>query len=223
MYKLANSRRNRAGGKLVRQFFDCYVLCDLEYWSNGPATFRFNECEKNDIQILFEKRVNEFYSIVRRDLDKVVFSELWHYGEYCYSKLEGIKINRIRKMRDAWTANYIFSKGKWDENYGGPLWGSAASFLLKHPQSIHEKMSWIDKVMDLQHNNGQVFSGKRLPISWVSEWETLHSEDLCDWISPLDLRAEGDMPSWLHLCSPEVYTAVKKYVNKIKNNYKGLK
>lgn len=209
----------------LRQFFDCYSLCDLEFWSSGPEMFKFNDCERQEIAILFERVVEEFYSYVRKQLDRVVFGEIEHYNRRCCKNIPNVTVKKIKKRRDAWTAEYIFRNLPWHQEYGGPLWADAAAFLLKHPTTTHEKMSWIDKVMDLQHNNGQIFSGKNSPLEVMEDDECIDysSTESYYYNSPLDIRARGNMPTWRGLWSAKNSRTIGKYVGRVKHRYKTLK
>lgn len=46
----------------------------------------------------------------------------------------------------------------WDCSYGGKLWGVATEFLRQNPKNIQGKELWVDRVLDLHHNNGHLLN-----------------------------------------------------------------
>ena len=53
-----------------------------------------------------------------------------------------------------------FKNVKWTTNYGGENWGAICSgwIKLKEAKTLEQKITWIDHIVDLQHNTGTVFN-----------------------------------------------------------------
>lgn len=66
-----------------------------------------------------------------------------------------------------WTFEEIansFKKCSWDHQYGGNRWAKAARMLLILPQDHNQKILWIDRVLDLYHNNGHLLNKSMVAV-----------------------------------------------------------
>lgn len=57
-----------------------------------------------------------------------------------------------------------FEDSSWDSQYGGKRWAKATKMLLVLPQNQNEKILWIDRVLDLYHNNGHLLNKSMVSI-----------------------------------------------------------
>lgn len=161
-------------------FFDFYSMSLLNYFA-GDTSLN-HEGKVRRIRDTYEKKVDELYEDIRRSLTYSVIREFRHfiengphmpphiklaktiYGEYrkgfvkayLNKEVKGEKLDtsdtRILSIVDG------FMMGGWDSGYGGPLWGIAAKFLLEKPRTTTKKELWVDRVLDLQHNNGHILN-----------------------------------------------------------------
>lgn len=81
-------------------------------------------------------------------------------------------------------ASHLFRSYLWDTSYGGELWAKAADALndLKNVKTFADKVYWIDRVLDLQHNNGHILNKTR--FSSLSIYRHYFGNTTC-----LDFRA----------------------------------
>lgn len=66
-----------------------------------------------------------------------------------------------------WTFEEIadsFKAGSWDHQYGGARWAKAAKMLLMLPKDHNQKVIWVDRVLDLYHNNGHLLNKSMVSI-----------------------------------------------------------
>jgi phosphohistidine swiveling domain-containing protein len=80
------------------------------------------------------------------------------------------------------------------ENYGGPRWALAAIRALQLQEALRRNMPWrylgllIDQINTLQHNTGNIFSGKSWPgdpARWIDDaLDTKGSEHAMHWMEP---------------------------------------
>lgn len=57
-----------------------------------------------------------------------------------------------------------FQDPSWDSQYGGKRWAKATKMLLVLPQNQNEKILWIDRVLDLYHNNGHLLNKSMVAV-----------------------------------------------------------
>jgi hypothetical protein len=161
-------------------FFDFYTLSLLNYFA-GDTSLN-HEGKVRRIRDTYEQKVDELYEDIKRSLTYSVTREFRHYIEYgpcdkpyvdlakkiCHEYRTGLvkvylnkeetrkKLDtsdvRLRSIADG------FMMPNWDDNYGGKLWGIAARFLLEKPETTKSKELWVDRVLDLQHNNGHILN-----------------------------------------------------------------
>lgn len=66
-----------------------------------------------------------------------------------------------------WTFNELaasFEGVSWENNYGGKRWSKAAKMLLDLPKTHDEKILWVDRVLDLYHNNGHLLNKSMVSV-----------------------------------------------------------
>ena len=57
-----------------------------------------------------------------------------------------------------------FKSVSWEHQYGGTRWAKASRMLLILPKNHSEKVLWIDRVLDLYHNNGPLLNKSMVSI-----------------------------------------------------------
>lgn len=90
---------------------------------------------------------------------------------------------------------------KWNSDYGGEYWADAAQYLLKLPVTQTQKVLWVDKVLDLYHNNGPL-------LDKTSFSEIFESSHYYHYQSPLDFRANATISELSKHCSPKIQRLV---------------
>ena len=92
----------------------------------------------------------------------------------------------------------IFLDGDpWNSGYGGRLWGHATAFLHENPRTEKQKVLWVDRVLDLYHNNGPLLDKTNFGVLFESH------DELGDY-SPLDFRASSSLTELSEHCSRKV-------------------
>jgi hypothetical protein len=87
--------------------------------------------------------------------------------------------------------------GYWNSGYGGHLWGRATQFLYEIPKNEKQKVLWVDRVLDLYHNNGPLLDKTNFGVLFESH------DDLDDQC-PLDFRASASLTKLSEHCSRKV-------------------
>ena len=101
----------------------------------------------------------------------------------------------------------MFSKPGWDSAYGGAKWAQATqaikdSFKLK---TVHDKVQWIDKVLDLYHNNGHLLNKTHFRSLSMANSAFYASPKGGMMLSPLEFRAKAKcITVYLPFCSSDV-------------------
>lgn len=72
-------------------------------------------------------------------------------------------INKLGGM-DFEAMSTAFDEASWSHGYGGKKWAKACKMLLELPKNHHQKVLWIDKVLDLYHNNGHILNKSMLSV-----------------------------------------------------------
>jgi hypothetical protein len=82
----------------------------------------------------------------------------WFENDQLSNHLEG-KPNKLELNDSLFRTIYSgYMDYSWDDAYGGKLWGEATSFLWQHPKTTKDKELWVDRVLDLHHNNGHLLN-----------------------------------------------------------------
>jgi hypothetical protein len=67
----------------------------------------------------------------------------------------------------SWSFNEIaqaFEGVSWENKYGGKRWAKATKMLLELPKTHDEKVLWVDRVLDLYHNQGHLLNKSMVSI-----------------------------------------------------------
>ena len=75
--------------------------------------------------------------------------------------LKGLQENGLidfQEMADA------FENAAWGSGYGGKKWAKACKMLLDLPETHTQKVLWIDRALDLYHNNGHLLNKSMLSV-----------------------------------------------------------
>lgn len=142
---------------LEKLIFDFYVLESLSYFA-GKNSLNFSDKSRaieNQLEIVVEK----LYINAREALEKSIYKEYKHsFGWYSGNKTRQ-KIFSSSSTRKLKKAFIVFSDyKKWCDEYGGKLWANAAELALQYPQSTKDKVLWLDRLFDMQHNTGHLLN-----------------------------------------------------------------
>jgi hypothetical protein len=72
-------------------------------------------------------------------------------------------VEKLREV-DFESMHGAFDEGYWSHGYGGKKWAKACKMLLELPLTHQQKVLWIDKVLDLYHNNGHLLNKSMLSV-----------------------------------------------------------
>lgn len=219
--------RRKKLSKAVRLFFDFYAINELYLRCGGFRDIGYHtysvfvpESIFNKIKFSYEYTVETLFNRVVECLARTTRGELVS-NFYSYAKHNDVtdgylSVDYLRKkegytlkifygngiIEHAEKASHLFRDYEWQPLYGGEAWAKASDALadLKNVKTLADKVYWIDRVMDLQHNNGHILN--------KTEFKSLENDsytDNRDHISFLDYRAKAH--SILHLvefCSSNV-------------------
>lgn len=204
-----------------QKFFDFYSIIELYLKCGGYreigylsySTFVSHKIESFIAQ-QYEKIVDSFFDEIRNALIHSIKSELTHFrtkthGPHYLSFYERYnvykhfkKINISKEMivlAKKFPGDYpeiahaLFTKISWFTSYGGRKWGRGTQLLmeLKSVKTSMDKIYWVDRVLDLYHNNGHMIDktkfkvlSKKMVI--LSSWTGRKKK-----VTPLDLRANA--------------------------------
>lgn len=210
--------------KAVRLFFDFYAINELYLRCGGFRDIgyqmynvfvsenifdkiRFNY--EDIVETLFKKvvdclasttrgeLVNNFYSqaFTNDDNERCVTTDMLRKrGGYTLKLFYGNGI-----IEHAKKASHLFRDYNWDDEFGGEAWANASDALadLKNVKTLSDKVYWIDRVMDLHHNNGHILN--------KTEFSSLENDtnvDKYDCITFLDYRAKArSILDFVEFCS----------------------
>lgn len=207
----------------VIDFFDFYAMYELymrvggfreEGYSNYPVFI--NEDIFQRIKYKYEETVENFYTQIYNALCISISSELVHFPSRCRKgeaawgeiiKKTGLTEDQLVEARDNPEDNpeaafLLFHIPKWSVAYGGKKWASAAKLLVeaKKLKTIHQKVGWCDRVLDLYHNSGHLLN--------KTDFASLSVKSISlsgKGIQPLTLRAKSrSVLQFLPYCSPSV-------------------
>lgn len=144
---------------LRKLIFDFYVLEPLSHFA-GQDTLNFFG-KANSIQKQLEFTVERLLPHAREALVKSIF------GEAKYINLWGYYMGGMRRTRPFINREnfrlkkclIIFSDHrKWVHAYGGKVWAKACELALESPQTLKDKILWLDRLFDMQHNTGHLLN-----------------------------------------------------------------
>lgn len=170
--------------KSVRLFFDFYAINELYLRCGGFRDIGYHtynvfvpENIFDKIKFNYEEIVETLFCKVVECLSRTTRGELINnfYGEtldnngenymsfHSLYKKEGYTLKIFRGngiIEHAEKASHLFRNYRWSCQYGGESWAKAADALadLKNIKNLSDKVYWIDKVMDLHHNNGHILN-----------------------------------------------------------------
>jgi hypothetical protein len=194
------NRKQKKQRQIVREFFNLYALSDIAYLFTSLRITHANRADR--ISLEFNNAVENMYSKVRAVLAKSVSGEFRHTADrFIYNGKKDFNAQKVCKNKDFYTMSKVFNRDEcWDGDYGGTLWGKAAEILLENPTTTQQKMFWIDRVFDMQHNNGFILNKSCFRNLEDEAISGLTNEYPFNY-SPLDIRAEGKILHWLDLVS----------------------
>lgn len=188
--------------KPTRGFFDFYSLNLLNYFA-GENSLNFENRRKR-INKEYENVVENFYKDILIALAYSVQREFRHYNTQANGReKELIKLSAkckkglplLEKQLQEHDLSIIpdkeilrkilrgFESGNWCSSYGGKPWAEGARFLVNLPKTFDEKVIWIDRVLDLQHNNGHMLN--------KTKFRSLSEYNYCFKSNPLDYRKKA--------------------------------
>jgi hypothetical protein len=172
----------------ITKFFDFYTLSLLNYFAGSNSLNHSNRVRRIEetYEQTVEDMYNEVrraleYSVIREFRhfnDQAMLHESKQYPKGMYTRIKSVSKDCLH-LYDSGALRVYLEKGKrpeditnklisdifygyrefcWDEAYGGKLWGDATEFLFQHPRNAKEKELWVDKVLDLHHNNGHLLN-----------------------------------------------------------------
>jgi hypothetical protein len=188
-------------------FFDFYSIYDLYLRCGGYREIGYtnypviiNQRGFDKIEEKYNDVVNNMYSETYKALVYSIQSELRHFPYCCHSSMnhfcrinnvskEDVKIVKKDVEKNFCLAYTIFDKGIWDYNYGGKKWAKATKMLIesKNINTIHKKVWWCDRVLDLHHNTGHLLN--KTDFNILSKYVIKTRNRLN---TPLDFRATSE-------------------------------
>lgn len=177
---------------------------------NGYSSYDtfVNEDIFDRIKYKYEEVIETFYENIHTALIDAIKSEYRHYPFECktflsykadgdtpeFYKYVTKRLGITKDMSDATENNIyeyaehvykLFQKLNWNACYGGKKWAKAVKLLIesKSIKTLHEKVGWCDKVLDLQHNSGHLLDKTHFTV--LSDcFVEINGKDL----TPLDFR-----------------------------------
>lgn len=214
-----------------RRIFNTYLLSDLRFLS-GIYERQFSDDDRVDINTAFEVQVERLYQQLRKDLESVVIDEFeGHFNFRTFKGQSGgvpYEASKIARNKDYFTIRHCFEKIRWRRYFGGKKWGKATSYLLVNPKTTDDKMFWIDRVLDLEHNTGGIFHGKGCCFSDLYEGMSItdfglrRSDIKKVKISLLDIRALVPSYKWGNMCELKLWNDFYKYVKRARTIYQRI-
>lgn len=183
---------------------------DEVYWALYYSCVReFRHC-RSESDIDFSKEEGRVMDTVKRYLAKYksarTIDENYREVGGHFEKILEVNNVSLSAIYESFKLDHL-----WHSGYGGRLWADGCSFLLKLPKNHSEKVIWIDRVLDLYHNNGplldktvfgNLFDGfdayEFLPDSKAGKYNDC----------ALDFRAEASLPELKACCSRRVRNLV---------------
>jgi hypothetical protein len=211
---------SKAQDYTLKLFFDLYTVNHLWFWTIGAQKsgyhfFNILPAPKEErIDETFEQVVTDMKKRVIKALEWSVRGEISHFYGYgpgsCRSYFSPrhpihnfIKRHGNRKLRHCplEVIEEAFNMNGWDADYGGKKWGKAVYWLiqLKKSSSLAEDCFIIDRIFDLQHNNGFVLNKTEFRIL-ENRRMRFRKKDMC----PLTYRARAQVTDMLEHCSHRV-------------------
>jgi len=159
------SRRRKKIPRIINTFFDFYCLYELWYKTVGGQFYKnavpqiLPWRKEEIIDKAFTDLVNSLKRLVIENLQRTVTLEAKHYNSYGPCNTHTYAIFR-QHPHDLGLISKMFYEKNWSSEYGGKKWGIATDALigLIQSRSIKDDVYWIDRIFDLQHNNGFILN-----------------------------------------------------------------
>lgn len=201
-------------------FYDFYALIYMDVFC-GETGYNINHANKaKQITERMERKAEELYTYIYFNLLYSANSELEH-AQRSMAINDDFHSDEQDELRDNIPYNFIskgdnyslrlmyrgFSELNWEPYYGGPKWAKATNYLINTPNTIKQKIQWIDEVLDLQHNTGFILNKTSLACLSSKRKDTAcHSDKR---LSALDFRAQASLEE---LVSRSSSTVKKLYI-----------
>ncbi len=211
-------------------FFNFYGINLLRDFKNRDGMIYYSS-KSNRIDIIAELVTDEFYNEIYQALFYSCIRESRHFPsemDYECTMFDDKKyfyfasdIRSLVKTEENYKRQYIpfcevlakygvtiydihtmFSSGLWHSDYGGKLWADACFMLLQLPKTHRDKVIWIDRVLDLYHNNGPLLDKTEFSILFSDDWECIGNDG--NYYSALDFRAKASLKELKDQCSSKV-------------------
>jgi len=175
--------------------------------------------------------------ISRKSLKKLMIKAISHNDQKDIKKIkEEINArkqhNSFIKKNKPWSKCSLeaireaFMMEGWDSEFGGVKWGEGTNYLikLKESKSIKDDIFYIDRIFDLQHNNGFILNKTCFEalenlclIDLNPKIKTIHShvDDYC----LLDARFELSIEILSSFCSPKVKKLYQSNKHLLQGNF----
>lgn len=151
------------------------------------------------------------------------------YCEDCYNEIVTSRQIDIKSVADEnnmplLALHEYFRDLEWDQSYGGPAWANITAGLieLKNASGYQDEAVWIDHVVDLQHNTGNVFNKSsklsRIVNNVISDKTKYNNLKLFSMVAKNELYPEVKefikmMKKWEDLSEGEKLTRILERVN----------
>jgi hypothetical protein len=98
-----------------------------------------------------------FFDAINDDVDTPSKLKRYYFN---YLKDNKIDKNRSPKKASIEWGRIAFNWGGWNDSYCGPAWIEACDIFLQagNLKFLKDKVIWIDKCLDLYHNNGRLLN-----------------------------------------------------------------
>lgn len=219
--------------RVYELFFDFYAITTVKGYIDAARTI-LSSYKEERLSFMAERVVDEIYEFVKDALTYSVYSEASYlFRRYRTSKgMEAFDcgpatLNKWTKSKGvyrkrSWEVSLGiiyegFQTTFWELDYGGTSWAEGTKFLLDLPKTYSEKIIWVDRVFDLQHNTGHMLNKTVFHViseDTYSYPKFLHEEvprdeaDM-DYDSPLDYKAVHPVGHLLCYVSDKVYRICK--------------
>lgn len=188
---MENTFESLPRNEVSRKFFDFYLLLALSDFVGEKSLNHYVKVQKIEdatddaIEELYKEVLDGLkYSVTRearhceeyskdskkcrlRKAEKEWFAEIEGYVAWESEDDEGCQIANY-KLLDLYNKicpfrlRKLFKERKWNDRYGGKVWGEAVEQLINLPKNKKQKIIWIDHVLDMAHNSGPLLNKTRL-------------------------------------------------------------
>lgn len=191
---------------LIKKFFDLYVLEPLNVFAGDSNISTNNYCRASKIKEELEKTVDWLFFHAKEALLTSIISEYKHKSYQYHGKLK--KPNISLKDLDTNKLNIIYNVFNdylsWAIFYGGRRWARATNHALQTPSTLNEKIIWLDRLFDMQHNCGNLLN--KTDFSFLENKSSQYGKSLNKKyaIKLLNFRAVANLTQLSSFCSVKV-------------------